>query len=256
MVRKRIADAHNDYLMHLRSGQRTLDDDMQHQMHTSLESLQKGEVALQVFAAFAEDAEGGAPLLQALEMIHWYGEMLRRWAGAAMPVYDAVSLKNAENAGSIGALLSIEGGEACAGSVLALDTFRRLGVRMMTLLWNRENALGHPACMAAFSGEGLKPFGRACVRFINRNRMAVDVSHLNAGGFRDVCTLSQRPFLASHSNAYAVCPHPRNLTDYQIRAIADAGGFIGLNFFPDFLSNRSESTLEDVLQHARHILHH
>jgi membrane dipeptidase len=104
---------------------------------------------------------------------------------------------------------------------------------------------------------GLKPFGKDAVRRMNELGMVVDVSHLSDGGFYDVAALSQKPFVASHSNCRALCPHPRNLTDDMIRILADKGGIAGLNFGPQFLNAdpaRTESTVERISAHARHFI--
>ena len=119
--------------------------------------------------------------------------------------------------GPIGAVLAIEGGDAINGSLGVLRTMYRLGVRAMTLVWNRENAIATPAILNA--EEGLKPFGFECVREMNRLGMAIDVSHLNTRGFWDVIETSTQPILATHSNAKAITGHFRNLDDEQIKAV-------------------------------------
>ncbi len=77
--------------------------------------------------------------------------------------------------------------------------------------------------------------GKDGVRYMQELGMLVDVSHLSDGGFRDVADICTKPFVATHSNARALCPHQRNLTDEQIRILADAGGVTGMNFYPSFV---------------------
>ena len=90
---------------------------------------------------------------------------------------------------------------------------------------------------------------------LERRGIIVDASHLNDAGFKDVCATARRPFAASHSNARAVCGHPRNLADWQLRELADCGGIAGLNFCTQFLTDRlADPTRDDVLRHVDHVL--
>jgi membrane dipeptidase len=102
--------------------------------------------------------------------------------------------------------------------------------------------------------KGLKPFGKDVVERMNDLGMIVDVSHLSDGGFWDVAEISKKPFIASHSNARALKDVPRNLTDPMIRAIADKGGVIGLNFCPFFLNEENHETVEALVRHLIHII--
>ena len=151
-----------------------------------------------------------------------------------------------------GALISIEGGEALCGCLGALEAFWRFGVRAMGLVWNHRNELADGVADGA-SGGGLTPFGKEVVRAMEAMGMAVDVSHLSDAGFWDVSRISRRPFYASHSNARALCDHPRNLTDDQIRAVADSGGVIGVNFYASFLHASGRAGIEDVIEHIEYL---
>jgi membrane dipeptidase len=249
-----IFDAHADFLMNLRLGHSVIDG-RNESNHISLPSLIAGNVKLEVFAAFVGDRDGGHPTVQALEQILWYRRLLEGWGcGAILPVTDLGSLDAVAKAGTIGALLSVEGGEAASGSILVLELLHSLGVRLVTLLWNQQNEIGHPAVDTVTADEKLKPFGRECIGYMNRHGMAVDVSHLNAGGFWDALLHSEKPVIASHSNAHALCRHPRNVTDDQIRAIIACRGFIGLNFASPLLNQSADATVEDIVLHALHIL--
>lgn len=153
-------------------------------------------------------------------------------------------------AGVPNAMLTIEGGEAFGGNPGQVDRFADMGVRMAALVWNNENGLAHPAV----GGEagGLTPLGREMVRRMRARHMAVDVSHLNERGFYDLLD-GQAPPLASHSCARALCGHPRNLTDDQLRALFEAGGYVGVNFFPRFLSDDCRADIDRVIDHIAHM---
>jgi membrane dipeptidase len=138
--------------------------------------------------------------------------------------------------GSPSVMLSVEGGEVFEGSLESLHEYYEAGVRMCALTWNHENELGFPHCKD--SEKPLKPFGWEAVREMNRLGMAVDVSHLGTGGFWDLIEHADKPPMASHSCCLAIQPkHTRNLSDDQIRALVERGGWIGINFCSAFLSD-------------------
>lgn len=157
-------------------------------------------------------------------------------------------------AGKTAAVFTVEGASFLEDDGAAegrLDALADAGVRMVTLTWNGPNALGS----GNDTSHGLTGFGRSCVGELERRGIIVDVSHLNDAGFKDVCATARRPFAASHSNARAVCGHPRNLADWQLRELADCGGIAGLNSCTQFLTDRlADPTRDDVLRHVDHVL--
>lgn len=221
--------------------------------HADLERLIEGGVRLQVFALFSSPShKGRGYTADTLAMIERYYAGVERVRGR----YRVTTVRyraDLDDAGEdLKALLSIEGGEALQGSIEVLHAFFRLGVRAMGLVWNHRNELADGIGDAG-SGGGLTPFGRCVVEEMERLGMAVDVSHLSPAGFWDVARRAQRPFYASHSNARAVADHPRNLDDDQLRAIADCGGVVGINFSPAFLSGKEVAGIDDVVRHIEHI---
>jgi membrane dipeptidase len=153
----------------------------------------------------------------------------------------------------VAAALAIEGGAALNGKLENIERFWGMGVRMVTLTWNAENELGG----GAGTELGLKPFGRLAVAEMERLGMAVDASHLSDKAFWDLCETARRPFLASHSNARAICGHKRNLTDRMFAEIARRGGIVGLCFHKGFIREDGENgAVEDLLRHVHHFLAH
>lgn len=157
--------------------------------------------------------------------------------------------------GKVSAFLTIEDGREVQGRMERLEEYRRMGVRLLGLTWNYPNCFGYPNSQdPSVMKRGLSDFGREAVGELNRLGIIIDVSHLSDGGFWDVAKLSKKPFVASHSNARALCPHTRNLTDEMIRAVGEAGGVIGLNHCPKFLYPDSrENRVEDLVRHLLHI---
>ncbi|MFC2130659.1 dipeptidase [Bacteroidota bacterium] len=142
----------------------------------------------------------------------------------------------------INILLALEGASPIIDDINNLYAFYKLGIRAITLTWNHRNFVGDGVGVGG--GYGLTDFGKLVVREMNKLGMIIDVSHLNEAGFKDVCSVSEKSFAATHSNAYEIHAHPRNLKDYQIKEIIDRKGFIGLNFYSAFLD---ESRDKDIL---------
>ena len=227
-------------------------------LHIDLEKLQKGDYLLQNLAMFVFLGKEPDPLVNVLELIDVYEEQLEANRDIIAPVlcYDDIE-KNAK-AGKISVLLTLEEGAVFKGDPAVLRTLYRLGARMATLTWNFENELGFPGISPRnepLVGKeyGLKPAGIEIVREMNRLGMIVDVSHLGDAGFWDVVKYCDAPFVASHSNARAICGHNRNLTDDMIKALADKGGVMGINFCGDFLNPDGSSRVEDMIRHIKHI---
>lgn len=175
-----------------------------------------------------------------------------------LPAFSGSDIERNYAEGKMSAILTIEDGRIVEGKIENLVRLHGDGVRAIALTWNGENCFGYPNSddseKMAF---GLKPFGLEAVEVMNELGILVDVSHLSDGGFRDVARVSKKPFIATHSNARALCPHRRNLTDDMIRTLADAGGVTGLNFCADFLPKDlsvPESTAKLLADHALHIM--
>ena len=122
---------------------------------------------------------------------------------------------------------------------------------MAALTWNNENEIGHSA--KSGSKEGIKPRGWEILRAMAELKMAADTSHLNEAGFWDLIDRHSQPPMASHSCAKALCPHFRNLTDEQIRAMVSRGGWIGVNFYPSFLSADGHASVATICDHIDHM---
>ena len=155
------------------------------------------------------------------------------------------------------AFLTMEDGRDVRGSHKRLAEYYNRGIRLITLTWNFKNCFGAPQSADPVAmQEGLTPFGNEAIEHMNELGMIIDVSHLSDGGFWDVVKRSKKPFMASHSNARALAPHPRNLTDEMIKAVANSGGVAGLNFAPHFLNedrNNTHSSVPAMVRHMRYI---
>lgn len=173
-----------------------------------------------------------------------------QFSARALPCHTASDVKAAWSCRKAAAILTVENGSVLEGRLDRLAELAADGVRMMTLTWNGINEIGS----GHGSSQGLTLFGRAVISQMEELDIMVDVSHLNDVGFQDVLETAQKPFVASHSNARAICSHRRNLTDGQIREMVQRHCLIGLNYSDHFLRNDGGATFDDLLRHVEHFL--
>lgn len=237
-------------------------------LHIDIRKMRQSGYMLQNFAMYVDMAKGLDPFAYVLELIDVFrAEMEKNKNDISMvKTYDEI-LEN-ERRGKMSALMTIEEGGCCKGEIRNLERLYQLGARMMTLTWNYPNELASPNIMTGdtqpdgtgfslFDGSrGLTETGFSFIERMEELGIIIDVSHLSDAGFWDVAQNTKKPFVASHSNARALCGHCRNLTDDMIRTIAERGGVIGLNFYGCFLNqtNDSHSNVARMAAHARHIL--
>ena len=257
MARKAI-DLHCDTLMKIaKSG--NLDES--EKSHVTLRGLQEGGVALQCFADFVPTGIFPKPIRKGVTNLMFnsfykkYQKMMAYHQDILVPVLTAADIDKCGVDGKIGVLLTIEDGGVLGDKIENVEKYYNKGVRLVTLTWNHENAIGYPnSYEPEIMNKGLKPFGKEVVKEMERLGMVVDVSHVSDGVFWDVAEMATKPFLASHSNARAVCGHKRNMTDEMIKALADKGGVMGLNLGPEFVGAVEGVTrLEDLVAQILHI---
>lgn len=250
----KIIDLHCDTIMECHFASETLKT---RSGHITTEKLVKGGSLAQCFALYL--TKGHLPDEEQWTLYNdMYATFLKNMEENADVIKRAYSaddvLKNKEN-GFISSILTVEDGACVNGKAERLVKMRGDGVRMIALTWNYENCFGYPnSADASLHAKGLKEFGKEAIGMMNDLGIIVDVSHLSEGGFRDVAKLTQKPFIASHSCARALRNHPRNLTDEQLKAVAEKGGVVGINFFYSFLTDKGNTTyISDVIAHMEHI---
>jgi membrane dipeptidase len=164
--------------------------------------------------------------------------------------------------GKFAAVLHMEGCEAIGDDLSALEIFHAAGLRSLGPVWSRHNIFGHGVPfaypMSPDTGPGLTDAGRRLVRECDRLGIVIDLAHITEKGFWDVAALTDRPLVVSHSNAHALTPVARNLTDRQLDAIRERGGLVGLNFAvamlrPDGQEN-PDTPLADMIRHIDHLV--
>ncbi|NLK51903.1 MAG: membrane dipeptidase [Syntrophomonadaceae bacterium] len=215
-----------------------------------LRRLQEGGVKLQFFAAFVKSRNYAPCLHPYLQQIEFFLQQVEKHHQWMHLVRSRTDLDQAQQTGQLAAVLSIEGGEALEGDLTMLQLFYRLGVRALGLTWNNRNALADGIREKNSQG-GLTDFGISVVKEMNQLGMIIDVSHLAEAGFWDVLEISQEPVIASHSNCRDLHNHPRNLSDTQLKGLAQKGGIVGITLVNEFLGSASPG-MEQVLDHLEH----
>jgi len=249
-----VFDGHCDSLLRVVEGQLKLAE-RSSEGHIDLPRLHDAGVTAQVFAIFIEDkylpAQAARQTLRALDA--FYRE-LEANADALVLATKAADVEQAKAAGAVAAIIGCEGAECMEGDLALLRIFHRLGVRLLTVAWSRRNQAADGAWESR-TGGGLTNFGVKLVEECNQLGILLDISHLSPAGVEDVLEVSSAPIVASHSNARALCPSPRNLTDQQLVALAENGGVVGVTFVPAFISERIEdASLDRLLDHVDHIV--
>lgn len=186
----------------------------------------------------------------------------KRSGGRLTVCRSAGGIRDAVVAGSLAAVLHIEGAEAIDPDFRNLEVLFQAGLRSLGPVWSRANIFGHGVPFRFPStpdtGPGLTDLGKELVRACNRLGVMVDLSHITEKGFWDVAELSDAPLVASHSNAHAITPHARNLTDRQLDAIRERGGLVGVNYAAAFLRPdgrmNPDTPLDVVLRHVDHLV--
>jgi len=188
---------------------------------------------------------------------------IERSAGGQFKICRSIAdIHNAMATGSIAAVMHIEGAEMIDPDLEGLDVLHQAGLRSLGPLWSRDNVFGYGVPFSFQSspdiGPGLTERGEALVRACNELKIMVDLSHLTEKGFWDVERISTAPLVASHSNAHAICPHSRNLTDRQLDAIRERDGLVGLNFGVIFIRADGKkdvgTPLDDLIRHIDYLV--
>lgn len=280
-----IFDGHNDLILRLLSGKVTAAQVAAggHGGHIDLPRAQAGGLGGGFFAIFVPPAEESAfsmsdfatptydvplppPLSQpyaaeVTEAGFAAAEALAA-AGVIEICTDVDALEAALPGPAMAAILHIEGAEAIGPDCAELEGLHARGLRSLGPVWSRPTvfAEGVPFRYPSTpdTGAGLTEAGRRLVAECNRLGILIDLSHLNEKGMDDVARLSDAPLVATHSNAWAVCPHARNLTDRQLAQIAESDGMVGINLATGFLrpdgQMDADMPLELLLRHLDHLV--
>ena len=224
-------------------------------LQADLKRLAAAGCAVQCFAVFTRGDDGRA----FSSYVEYFNAQMAAAGDICAPVLRFSDFKRARAEGKVGCVLTAEN----MGFVRSAQDVRRMyacGVRMASLVWNEGNGLAFPNLIfkgnapdfSAREARGLKERGREVASALDELGIIIDVSHLSDGGLCDLLRGRKRPLVASHSDCFSLSPVSRNLTDGQIKAIADCGGVIGVNFCLGFLGRNDAA--ERAFEHIKHIV--
>jgi len=244
-----IFDAHCDVLFRMHHDEK-LRFDQNNGLHITYDYLKKAGSKVQCFALFIPDrTPQEIKFKTALAMIDiLYKDILSQHPD----VHLVRSKRDIDALGEeeVGIMLTLEGCDAIDIDLVKLRTLFYLGVRSVGMTWNNANAAADGALESRQGG--LSDFGRKVVRENNKYKVWTDVSHITEKGFWNVMEEADFP-IASHSNVKALCNHPRNLTDEQMKALFNKGGVMGITFVPSFLNESGKASIADILKHIDYV---
>lgn len=226
--------------------------------HTNIPKLRAGFVGGQFWSAYTPcDTQNKDSVRRTLEQIDVIHRMCQMYPETFLCVTSSTGLQEAFRQGKVGSLVGVEGGHSIDSSLGVLRALYQLGMRYLTLTHScntpwADNWLVDKGEHPAQSG-GLSPFGKRVLKELNRLGVMVDLAHVSLDTMRAVLSLSEAPVIFSHSSAYALCPHRRNVPDDVLRQVGQKGGLVMVNFYNDYVSCREEASLSQVADHLDHI---
>lgn len=244
LERSPLVDGHNDlpFVMHVdrdaKGDVAAYDLARVHQKgDTDIPRLREGQVAAQFWASFipTNSRHPGRRVLELIDIVH---RMNALHPDVFLPATKARDILKAKRLGKIASFLTVEGGVGLENALSPLRIWHAAGARLMTLCHNETLDWVDSATDRARHG-GLTAFGRQVVLELNRLGMIVDCAHVSHDVMRQVLDVSRAPVIFSHSNAYALCDHPRNVPDDVLARVPANGGLVMVTFVPDFISQRS-----------------
>ncbi len=256
----KIADMHCDtvYMLLKKRREGEAANLLENTLHMDLQKMKQGDYLLQNFAMFVHQNETDKLYDECKAEYAVFADEMEKNKELISQVFSYRDIEKNMAEGRISALLTVEEGEVCQGEIKKLEELYQLGVRMMTLVWNYDNSLSTSAsdhtlpAPRRYRGNrpGLTETGMEFVQRMEDLGMIPDVSHMSDAGIADMLSITEKPFVASHSNARSLCPHQRNLTDDFLKRMGNKGCVIGANFFSRFLKKDAEFTeIEWIADH-------
>jgi membrane dipeptidase len=235
-----VIDTHNDILTMTMEKGHVMDNDLLGKTHSDLDRFKKGGVDVQFFSIWS-DGGNVNPYDFAIRQIDSLDAVVNRNPDKLVEVKNTSEMAEVLKKGKIAGFFGLEGGHMIENDLNKLENLYNRGVRYMTLTWNNSNSWATSASDetsgAVLEHKGLTNFGRKVIHKMNELGMIVDISHVGEQTFWDVIGTTSKPIIASHSSVYTLCPHPRNLKDVQLEAIAKNGGVVSVNFYSGYLDS-------------------
>src|SRR5262249_12026408 len=226
----------------------------QKNLHTDIPRLRQGGVGAQFWSAYVpvDSMKDGSAVRKTLEQIDVIHRMVRTYPDTFAMAYSADDIVRIHRNGKIASLIGVEGGHSIDNSLGVLRMLHTLGVRYMTLP-HTENVAWADSATDQPRNHGLSEFGEQVVAEMNRLGMLVDLSHVSAETMKHALRVTRAPVIFSHSSAYALAPHPRNVPDDVLPLVAKNGGVVMVNFFPGFIVPEAARVMKGMFQMVREL---
>jgi membrane dipeptidase len=223
-------------------------------LHTDIARLKKGGIGAQFWAAYVDvqTRKTGTSVRETLEQIDVIHRMVKTYPDVFELALTTDDILRIRKAGKIASLIGVEGGHSIDNSLGVLRTYYQLGVRYMTLT-HTESLDWADSATDTPKSKGLSPFGEDVVREMNRLGMLVDLSHVSADTMRHALKVTKAPVIFSHSSAYALAEHPRNVPDDVLKLVKENNGVVMVNFYSGFILPEGAARLKNQVQVARQL---
>lgn len=243
-----FADLHCDTLTEIYTNNLKLEEN---ELHISLNRATNFNKYCQVFAIWTNDKLAEEQRFE--NFINVYNYFINNKPENLNICKNYNDVINSLENNKISAILAVEDAGVLNGNIGRIDYLHDIGVRFITLTWNSSNELSDG--IKVDNAGGLTHFGKLAVAKMQEKNIIVDVSHISEKGFWDVCEISKKPFVATHSNSKTICEHFRNLNDEQFKAIVENKGLVGINLCGGFLNNiEDDASIDDIIRHIDYFL--
>jgi membrane dipeptidase len=224
------------------------------QAQVDLPRLEQAGAIAAIWAACDDIHLSGAPgLAYVLRLLAAGRALVAGSQGRLVLVRTRADLARCSPGGPVGMLLALEGAHSLLGSLDLLEALHALGVRVLTLTWNHANPFASGCAAGAGEDRGLTPLGRELLLRARELGILLDLAHASPRTLTEALAVWRGPLLVSHTACAAIHPHRRNLSDAQMRAVADAGGLVGIMLYPPFLADATQAvSLATVARHVGH----
>ncbi len=247
-----VVDTHNDVVQRILAGENI--SVLTKHGHSDLPRFKAGGVDVQMFSIWVPPERITRPYYdQSNDQIDSIESFVRRNSNAVGMAYSIKDIDRLQKEGKFAAMLGMEGGHPIDSDFKKLEHFYKRGIRYMTLTWNNSlnwatSAKDETDPETTIVHKGLTDLGRQIVKRMNQLGMMIDISHVGEQTFWDVMQITNKPVIASHSSAWTLCPHRRNLKDDQLEAIKKNGGVVFINFNPGFIDSTYSKKEREMLE--------
>ncbi len=247
-----VFDLHNDLLENT-EGMSYEWAELHTTKQTDIPRMQEGGVDAEMFVVWIDPDKTGSYYNYGKTFVNTFKNQIGKNSATIMQARNADEIENANKSGKIAAVLCLEGGHVIENSINKLIEFYNDGARYMTITWNNSLDWAVSAADSRSNTVGLSDFGKQIIKTMDSLGMLIDVAHTGVKTIEDILSVTQNPIIDTHAGAYTLRQHTRNLTDSQLKAVANSGGVIGVVFYPSFLVNKGKATVDSVVKHIDYI---